>query len=87
MGPGLLPCAGASLGERILGTSCYFWLGRRGAVQEGSIFFFKVFIYFGSTGFLLLYGLSLIVASGGYSLVEVLGFLIMVGSLIVEHGL
>ena len=88
MGPGLLPCAGASLGERILGTSCYFWLGRRGAVQEGSFFFFfKVFIYFGSTGFLLLYGLSLIVASGGYSLVEVLGFLIMVGSLIVEHGL
>ena len=43
MGPRLLPCAGTSLGERILGTSCYFWLGRRGAVQEGS-FFFKVFI-------------------------------------------
>ena len=38
MGPRLLPCAGASLGERILGTSCYFWLGRRGAVQEGSFF-------------------------------------------------
>ena len=35
----------------------------------------------------MLHGLSLIAASGGYSLVAVLGFLIMVGSLIVEHGL
>jgi len=87
MGPRLLPCAGASLGERILGTSCYFWLGRRSCSGRVLLFFFKVFIYFGSTGFLLLHGLSLIVASGGYSLVEVLGFLIMVGSLIVEHGL
>lgn len=49
-------------------------------------FFFKVFIYFGSTGFLLLHGLSLVASNGGYSLVAVLGFL-MVGSLIVEYGL
>ena len=40
MGPRLLPCVGVSLGERILGPSCYFWLGRRGAIQEGSFFFF-----------------------------------------------
>ena len=32
-------------------------------------------------------GLSQVVSSGGYSLVVVLGFLIVVASLVAEHGL
>ena len=33
------------------------------------------------------HGLSQVVSSGGYSLVVVLGFLIVVASLVAEHGL
>ena len=51
-------------------------------------FFFKIylFIYWLRWVFVAVRGLSLVVASGGYS-VAVRGLLIAVASLIVEHGL
>ena len=54
------------------------------------LFFFKFiyyFIIFGCAGSLLLRGLSLVAAEGGYSLVVVCKLLIVVGSLVAEHGL
>ena len=42
---------------------------------------------FGCVGSSLLRGLSLVAASGGYSLFAVCGLLIEVASLVVEHGL
>ena len=52
-------------------------------------YFFKqdcLFI-FGCAGSLLVRGLSLVAASGGYSLTVVRGLLIAVASLVAEHGL
>ena len=53
-------------------------------------FFSKIFIYlliFGCAGSSLLSSLSLVVTSGGYSLVVVHRLLILVASLVVELGL
>ena len=47
----------------------------------------KLFIYLGCAGPSLLRGLSLVVVSRGYSLVVMCGLLIVVASLVVEHGL
>ena len=58
-------------------------------LQTAFFFFFLSFVYL----FLVVLGLhcsagfSLVVASGGYSLVAVCGLLIAVASLIAEHGL
>ena len=49
-------------------------------------FFFNSFI-FGCTGSSLPRGLFLVAVSRGCSLVEVLGLLIVVASLVAEHGL
>ena len=50
-------------------------------------FFFSLFIYFWLRWvFVAVYGLSLVVASRGYS-VAVCRLLIVVASLVVEHGL
>ena len=47
-----------------------------------------MFIYFWLCWvFVVARGLSLVVASGGYSFVVVHGLLIVVASLVVEHGL
>ena len=58
---------------------------------RSSVHFFKIsnFIYcfFGCAGSSLLCGLSLVAARGGYSLVAVHRFLIVVSSLVAEHGL
>ena len=51
-----------------------------------AVFFFNLFI-FGCTGSSLSRGLFLVAVSRGCSLVEVLGFLIVVASLVAEHGL
>ena len=51
-----------------------------------AVFFFNLFI-FGCTGSSLPCGLFLVAVSRGSSLVEVLGFLIVVASLVAEHGL
>ena len=53
--------------------------------KHGSLFF-NLFI-FGCTGSSLSHGLFLVAVSRGCSLVEVLGFLIVVASLVAEHGL
>ena len=45
------------------------------------------FFFFDCTGSSVLVGFSLVAASRGYSLVAVCGLLIVVASLIVEHGL
>ena len=45
-----------------------------------------IFIY-GHARSLLLHVLSLVVASGGYSVISVCGLLIAVASLVAEHGL
>ena len=50
-----------------------------------AVFFFNLFI-FGCTGSSLSHGLFLVAVSRGCSLVEVLGFLIVVASLVAEHG-
>ena len=42
--------------------------------------------FFDCTGSSVLVGFSLVAASGGYSLVAVCGLLIVVASLVVEHG-
>ena len=49
--------------------------------------YFKILFTFGCTGSLFCAGLSLVVATGGYSLLAVHGLLIVVTSLDVEHGL
>ena len=82
------------------GTSeALVWLKEvsEGAVVKGKIIkghvrsVCSLFIYLlisGSAGSLLLHsGFSLVVVSGGYSLVAVLGLLIVVVSLVGEHGL
>ena len=50
-------------------------------------FFSKIYLFFGCTGSSLLLGLSLVAVSRGSSFIAVCGFLIMVISLLVEHGL
>ena len=67
-------------------------LGAEGLLPAGDEFspsFLKkiLFIYFGCAGSSLLHGFSLVVSSGGCSLVVVCGFLIAVASLVVEQGL
>ena len=50
--------------------------------------FFKFYLFiFGCAGSSLLRGLSLVTASGGYSLIAVLGLLISMATLVVEHRL
>ena len=54
--------------------------------HKHGVFFFNSFI-FGCTGSSLPRGLFLVAVSRGCSLVEVLGLLIVVASLVAEHGL
>ena len=59
------------------------------SVHDYCIFlvFLKILFIFGSAGSSLLSGLSLVAASGGYSLVAMCRLLIVVASLIVKHML
>ena len=52
-----------------------------------SIFFLNIIFIFHCARFSLLHGLSLAAVSGGYSLVVMDRFLIVVASLVVVHGL
>ena len=58
----------------------------RGKDKRNSLKNFFFFFIFGCAGSSLLYGLSLVVTSGGYSLVKVPRLLIVVASLVAEHG-
>ena len=52
----------------------------------GLSFFYFILYIFGCAGSLLLaHGLSLVAASGGYSLVAIQGLLTVVASLVAEH--
>ena len=56
--------------------------------QAAGLSLFYLFIYFWLCGvFVAARGLSLVVASGGYSLFAVCGLLIVVASLVAEHRL
>ena len=57
-------------------------------IAEWSFFLYNfIYLFFGCIGSLLLCGLFLVVASGGKSLVVVHGRLIVMASLVAEHGL
>ena len=53
----------------------------------GAAFLLNLCLFIGYAGSLLLYGLSLVVVGGGYSLGVVLGFLMVAASLVAEQGL
>ena len=55
--------------------------------MESLFFIYIILFIFACTGSLLLYRLSLVAVHWGYSLVEVLGLLIAVASLVAEHRL
>ena len=67
----------------------YFLLSikRKHVYSSLLLFFSKFYLIFACTGSSLLCRLSLVVASGGYSLVTVHRLPTVVGSLVAEHGL
>ena len=58
-----------------------------GEKKEDQENFYFIYVLICCTGSLLLCGLSLVMPNRGYFLVAVLGLLITVASVVVEHGL
>ena len=74
----------ANVSQSARETSIQSWAMR----DVDQLFFFNYFMYFWLyLVFIVTCGLSLVMASGGYSPISELGLLIVVASLIAEHSL